>query len=567
MGKGTRNRQVRAEDKVVSPSKHVQKQNKSVVYGTWALGIFAIVLVVALLFTGLATTGVFLRSRTAAQTEDFEMDGAMVSYFVHSYYSSVIQQYEEMYSSLIQSSKLSVYDFIGIDPNVSLKKQVKDKTTGETWFQYFAGEAKTQIEEIMVYCQAAKIAGVELGEDELNSIESEIRMLDIYAQLYGYSLNSYIASMYGKGVREKDVRRAMAMSSLASKFAEQVREGFFDASTDEKVQKFFEENKNDYISADYLVHVFTAKKDTKETDADKAKNDYEALKIEIAEYADALASKESVEEFNAYVKENWIKENEKTYRDKYYETYLKDVKKENPDDSEDDLKDKAEKKLAEKLDKDADAMLEGLLVEDYKYTVSTDLGKWVFGEGDKAAATANTTKKVVDESKDKDGTYTITVYYLVRAASKNEDTTRTFSYMMMTSDKYKEEDAKAALELFKKGTINKDELKKLAEGEPYVGKVGFNTLEDFKEGAFGADEVDEWLYADTRAKGDYELITYTIDKTTYYLIVIVDDIGPEEWYVDARAGMVADEVEDWYEAESKKHAVDIDQKVIDKTPM
>jgi hypothetical protein len=508
-----------------------------------------------------------MRARTAAQTEDFEMDGAMASYFVHSYYSSYVQQYEEMYSSLISSSKLTAYDFMGIDPNVSLKKQVKDKTTGETWFQYFAGEAKTQMEEIMVYCQAAKIAGVSLEKEELDAIESEIRMLDIYAQIYGYSLNSYIASMYGKGVREKDVRRAMELSSLASKFAQQIQDGYHDAATMETVEKFFNENKNDYITADYLSYVFTAKKDTKETDADKAKTDYEALKIEIAEYAEALAGKETAEDFKAYVKEKWIEDNEKTYRDKHYENYLKDVKKEKPDATEDEQKAEAEKKLADKIEEDAKAKLEGLLTEDYKYTVEKDLGKWIFGEGDKAAAVANTTKKIVDDSKDKDGTYTITVYFLVRAASKNEDTTRTFSYMMMTSDKFKEAEAKAALELFKKGTINKDELKKLAEGEPYKGKVGFNTLEDFKEGAFGADEMDEWLYADTRAKGDCELITYTIDKTTYYVIVVVDEIGPEEWYVDARAGMVADEVEDWYEAESKKHAVDINQKAIDKIPM
>ncbi len=101
MGKGTRNRQVRAEDKVVSPSKHVQKQNKSVVYGTWALGIFAIILVVSLLFTGLATTGVFLRSRTAAETEDFEMDGAMVSYAYEATSDTWVRTTQENYGDMM----------------------------------------------------------------------------------------------------------------------------------------------------------------------------------------------------------------------------------------------------------------------------------------------------------------------------------------------------------------------------------------------------------------------------------------------------------------------------------
>lgn len=567
MGKGTRNRNVRAEDKVTAPSKHVQKQDKAVKYGTWALSAFAILLVVSLVFIGLTTAGVFMRTSTAAESDDFEIDGAMMSYFIHSVYSSHVQQYEEYVSSYLSSSNISAYTLMGIDPNVSLKKQVKDKTTGETWFQYYAEQAVEQVSEILVYCQAAKAAGVELDEDDLSSIDSEIMMLDLYAQLYGYSLNSYIGSMYGAGVREKDVRRAMEMSALASKFAEQIQEGFYDASTDEKVQAFFDKNKNDYINADYLTYVFTAKKDSTEKDADKATADYEALKIKIAEYAEALESKESAEEFKAYVKERWIADNEETYRDKHYETYLKDVKKENEELTEDEAKAKAEEKLAEKLDEDADAQIETLLTEDYAYTVSGDLGKWIFGEGDTAAAVVNTTKKIVDDSKDKDGTYTITVYFLVRAASKNEDTTRTFSYMMMTSDSFKEDEAKAALEMFKKGEINKDALKELAESETYKSKAGFNTLEDFKEGAFGADEMDEWLYADERAKGDYTLITYTIDKTTYYLIVVVDEIGAEEWYVDTRDGMVADEVETWYEEQSKTYAVTINQKALNKVRM
>ena len=571
MGKGTRNRQVRAEDKVNTPAKHVQKQNNAVKYGTWAMSAFAIILVVSLLFIGLTTSGVFMRSRTAVETEDFEINGAVMSYYVHSIYSNYVSQYEEMYSSLISSSNLSIYSLIGIDPNTSLKKQVRDKTTGETWFQYFADQAAKQVEEILVYCQAAKAAGVELGEDETSSIESEIMMLDLYAQLYGYSLNSYIGSMYGPGVREKDVRTALTMSALASKFAQQIEDGFYDASTDEKVQAFFDKNKNDYINADYLTYVFTAKKSTSESDKDKAASDYEALKIEIAAAADELAGKETAEDFKAYIKEKWLSENEEEYRTKYYDTYLKEVQKEaetaGEELTEDEEKAKAEEKLAKKLDEDAKAELDKLLTEDYAYNVDKDLGKWIFGEGDKAAATVNSTKKVVDDSKDKDGTYTITVYFLVRAASKNEETTRTFSYMMMTSTNFKKEDAEKALEEFKKGEITKEKLEEFAKGETYKDKAGFNTLEDFKKGNFGADEMDDWLYAEERVVGDCGLVTYTIDKTTYYLIVIYDAVGAEEWYVDTRDGMVADEVETWFEEQSKTYAVVVNQKAIDKIPM
>ena len=59
MGKGTRNRNVRAEDKVAAPSKQVQKQNKSVFYGTIGMAAFALVLVVFLVFNATNNIHIF----------------------------------------------------------------------------------------------------------------------------------------------------------------------------------------------------------------------------------------------------------------------------------------------------------------------------------------------------------------------------------------------------------------------------------------------------------------------------------------------------------------------------
>ena len=80
----------------------------------------------------------------------------------------------------------------------------------------------------------------------------------------------------------------------------------------------------------------------------------------------------------------------------------------------------------------------------------------------------------------------------------------------------------------------------------------------------GSDEIDEWLYNVDRKAGDYELITYTYEKVKYYAIVYVEAISYEEWYVDARDGMVAEEVETWYEEQQKKYAVTINDKVINR---
>lgn len=562
MGKGTRNRQVRAEDKVNSPSKSVQKQNKGVVYGTWALAIFTIVLVVSLVFSALISSGLFLRASTAMKTDDFEVDGAMMSYYMHSIYSSEVSAYQEMLENMgITSASSLVYSYMGLDPNVDLKKQTH-KTSGKTWFAYFADQAKEQIEEILIYCQAAKAAGIELDEEDISSIEYEIYMLDIYSQLYGTSLNTYIKNLYGEGVKEKDVRRALELNALASKFAQKLQDDFYEASTDEKVNAFFEKNKNDYISADYLVYEFTASFDTSITDADEKENDYLIKKADASVKADTLAGKTTREEFEAYVKEDWMAKNKESYTTKYYSEYLKTAEGE----TEDEKKAAAEAKVQEKLEEDADAAIEGMLTEKYGYTVDADLGKWIFGEGDVAAATVNSTKKIEDSgNNDEKGTYKVKVYFLVRAASPVEDTTRNFSYMIMSEKDFKEEEAKAALELFKlESEQTKETLEKIATGETYGEKATFSSLEDLKKGLSGADEIDEWLYDDERKAGDYELISYTYEEVKYYAIIYVEAISYEEWYVDARDGMVTEEVETWYEEQQKTYAVTVNDKAINR---
>jgi hypothetical protein len=495
------------------------------------------------------------------KTDDYEVDGAMMSYYMHSIYSSEVSSYQKMLENMgITSASSLVYTYMGLDPNVDLKKQTH-KSSGKTWFAYFADQAKEQVEEILIYCQAAKAAGIVLDDEDKASIDYEIQMLDIYSQLYGTSLNVYIKNLYGEGVKEKDVRRVLELNALASKFAQKVQDDFYDASTDEKVNAFFDKNKNDYISADFLVYEYTAAFDSSITDAEEKKSDYLIKKADASVKADQLAAATTREDFESFVKSNWIADKKDSYTDKYYADYLKTAEGE----TDEEKKAAAEKKVQEKLEEDAKAVVDGMLTEKYKYSVSDDLGKWIFGEKDVAAATVNSTKKIENSgNNDEKGTYKVKVYFLVRAASPVEDTTRNFSYMIMSEKDFKEAEAKAALELFKlEAKQDKESLEKIATGESYK-KSTFNSMEDLKKGLSGSDEIDEWLYNVDRKAGDYELITYTYEKVKYYAIVYVEAISYEEWYVDARDGMVAEEVETWYEEQQKKYSVTVNDKVINR---
>ncbi len=556
MGKGTRNRLERAEDKIANPQKYVTKKHAPAFIGPLVFAVVVILLAVVLIGNALVGAGIFMRARTAAESDDFKVDGAMMTYYVNYSYQSYINYFYEMYSSYLSSSSstLDVYSIMGIDPNISLKKQVYNKETGQTWFDYFADMAKSQIEEQLVYAQAAKAAGVALDEDDYASIDETIATLEEYAEMYGVSLNNYIAINYGNGVREKDVRHAMELSQLASKYAQMINDDLYEASTDEKVNAFYEENKNDYISADYLYYTFTATKNGLAENADEL---YAQDKAAIEAAADELAAISSVDEFKAYIKNYMVETSLDDYMQQYYDTYLKTAEGE----TDEEKAAAAEQQVKDKLNEDAQKKADESMTEDLAYTVETDLGAWIFGKEDTDAAAVNTTHRVTDDSKDATGTYTVTVYLLTRAASRNEDTTRTFTYLLFQEPAYDLKIAEEALAAFEEGEKTAEAL--LTLGKEYSSAIS-QTMEDVALGTTGSDEVDAWLYTDERQAGDYTLISYTYEDKKYHIIVYVDEVGPAEWYVDCRDAQVADEMSDWYDDASKTYVVTVYDKVVNK---
>ncbi len=599
MGKGTRNRNVRAEDKVVAPSKQVQKQNKSVFYGTIGMAAFAVVLVVFLVFNALAGTGMFMRARTAVESNDFEVDGAMMSYFVRNEYDEYVQYIQEYYGNFgLNYTWDQACAAAGIDPNVSLKKQVQDKTTGKTWLEYFADTAATRVENLLVYCQAAKAAGVSLDEEDLKSIDSQLIYMEFMASYSGYSgIDHYLSSLYGEGVKEKDVRKAMELQTLASKMATKMQDSFLDAANKDEasVEKFFGENKNDYISADYLSYTFKVTlKDLKALTENKDKTDaemkeiYAEKKAELAAKAEELKALTTIDEFKAYVKQLWLVENKETLHKKYYDAELKDIKE-----PTEEQKTAATQKADEKVEADAKDYLDTLLREKYAHPgadniKNNELAKWIFGYETTNAATVNSTykseadadKDVTDETK-KTYTYSVTVYFLTRAASRVEDTTRDFHYILLqpsekTDDKlFSELQIQEIFKQFKEGEKHDVETleavaKEWTDKFTKEGKsANVNEMTEFRRGSV-ADEVDEWLFNDERKAGDFEMIKYTEYSSsakkdvTYYIIIFVDDIAPAEWFIDARDGLVQKNMEDWFDGQAKIHPVTVNPKALSK---
>ena len=571
MGKGSRNRQERIDDKAVNPQKYVQKKKTaSKNYTSLITVIVTFIVAVALIFGAVSSSGITLRARNTMSSANFKVTGTMMSYYAHTVYSNYVNQFQNTYSSLLsQGSGYTVYDLMGIDQNKPLKDQVYNESTGESWQDFFMSQAREQTEQLLLYCEGAKAAGIELDEEDMASIDSSVALISAYASLYGYSTKAYIASLYGKGVNERDIRNAMKLSTLATKFTEKLVEDFRAAATAEDVEKFYNDHVNDYLYADFLSYKLDASLSTLAENA--TAEDIAAAKKAVDDAAKTMMDAKTTEEFNAAVKAYLSTTMAGDYK---YENYLATA-----EGATDEEKEAAAKATAqEKLDAAIQTKLDAMLVEDYAYNTSTPVGKWIFGEEAGKAAAANTTFKDVvdteakadedpDDGKDTStkAAYTVTVYFLKSAASRDEDSTYKFTYLALPGTSYKEEDAKAALDEFVKAGATKDAL--LALGEKYPSHAGCTDVENVVDGYFGIEDVDAWAFDSARKVGDYELLTGTIDNSTYYFLVMAEGEGEHVWYVDTLADLVVSENDKWLEEAAKTYPVKVNDKAINSVKM
>ncbi len=249
-----------------------------------------VVLVAALVigltvYTNLASSGSLLRMKTAAETENFEVDGAMMTYFFNVNYQS--------YSSYIS--------YLGVDTSVSLKAQECPYITGGTWFDYFASIAKTNVNQVLALCEAAHEAGVELDDADLAGVDTTVDTIRESAKTYGYSLDQYLTLTMGTGINEKDVRNCLELTALASKYTNIYIEGL--SYTEEQLEAYYSENTASFDGVDYLV--FTTESSDfmdKDTDGNPVGDTTEASATAKA-YADRLAAAASEDEFVSVVGE------------------------------------------------------------------------------------------------------------------------------------------------------------------------------------------------------------------------------------------------------------------------
>lgn len=191
------------------------------------IGAVALVAVIAIVIGGMLInryTGISLHSATGATTANRKMDKAMATYYFNEYLSDYVN--ERIY--YIEAGYL----------NLNLKKDLKDQTyDGEnTWYSYFAENAKENLRRDMLLCELAAKDGVTLSEDDKTAITEKLATIK--------------PADCGTGLTEEDVRLCLEQQALADKYLEQKNPDLYGTEAD--WDKHYKDNVKTYISVDYL---------------------------------------------------------------------------------------------------------------------------------------------------------------------------------------------------------------------------------------------------------------------------------------------------------------------------
>ncbi len=605
MGKSNRIRANRAKREVVSLDTKKQKKGMP----SWLMTVLAIVLTLAILLSVagllLSSNGVFNRLATAVSTEHFKVNANMLSYYYYTQYQNFLSEQEDYlsYYSLDQSKSLKSQRFGGPEETEE-GTFYYDVTLGDfegSWFDYFMDQTVASVSSLLVYCEGAYERGITLEDADLEQIDASLTSIATTASLYGYaSVDSYLSAAYGKGVKEKDVRKAMEYSALATKCMTELSNEITDAITDTDIDEKYEADPQKFLLVDYSYYTFSvtyaaAKKqaglsdtaDSALTTEQKTKiaNEYQAMIRTAKDNAEKIEKMTSVKDVNdfviGYVAENevanaWTQQtmdvgNNATVIKAAIITEIKNEILAGNTKSE-PIKDNAtikELKLSDKIMGQLETVKstafaevfadkELYLCEKVNYVSKDDkVSVWAFDSKTKAGDTKLITDG--DEKAEVKSTskYSVSAYFLAKTPYRDEEKTRDIAYMLFTD----EDAAKAAVDkLMKMESVDLDAFEDLAEE---IEADAHTNLENYVKGSLQSNTFDTWLYADETKVGTYTAAPLKLEDGSTFCVALYCGEGDTNWYVSVKNAIAneryqaeVEELTETYEVTVKENALD-----------
>ena len=603
MGKENRNSRQRIEEQSANEEKFIARENakkskrkKDKLVATACI-VVALLIVAVLVLNVLNDTGVFTRTRDAMYVDDVRVNGSMMTYFINDAYNSAVNSFYENYYYYI------ILGYMGVDFSSSLSSQTISSTAagyigdkslaGKTWYDYFMDTAMrnaiSNVEMYVTYANAGKnIAECALDDEQKAEIEKTLKNLKKSLKDNGMS----VSDQYGRGVSINDIRACYELMYRASNYAEYIND-VKDAEYKDKNEtllNYVNDNKKDFISAEFLSYTISVSEKTKGSQEafDKAVEEAKAAAAEIAEAKNPTQFAELVLDYEASLKETGTtKETETKTENNETESSVEETTEEETE-IQDVIDDLTETKYYETDDEVGKWMCESASVNDCRVYDETSTETVTITE--KATAENNETEDEdsTGEETTTEGTtsityekYSVTVYMLTKAPDKDNALTHNLTYLISDN---KEAAAKFMAEFLALTEKTGEKFEEIAEkyynelhgidedGEHNHGEDGaepifsYSRVERVKEKYFADDynAINDWIDNADRKAGDYtdKLIEIKVEsgsgdnktETTYYVAVLFEAHDLEAWHADALAGVVAEDIDKWYK-EAKKSVI------------
>ena len=255
-----KNRQEVAASGVVDPKTARQAQEQAKERRSNRLyAIIAIAFVVVAIGLVVWNSNIIQRGTTAVTVEGESYSAAEVSYYYHN-----------AYNSIVNSNYVSLY---GIDKNTALSQQSLNDTAkmmlgvseDMTWDAYFRDAAKKSLIQLTMLKKGAAEKGLTFDDDMQKEIDSTLETFSTYAKKAGYSTSAYLKLMYGNNMTMSTFKSILKDTVLASHYQQDYIDSL--TYTDEEVETYYNEHKNNFDVADYEYIYFKGTADsTKDAD-------------------------------------------------------------------------------------------------------------------------------------------------------------------------------------------------------------------------------------------------------------------------------------------------------------
>ena len=538
MGKGNRNRELRIADKPsatagngvkLSKMQLIRQQEKKAKIKKYVTMTASIAIVIGLVIGIVAVSlskAPKLEKTVSGTSEKYEIDNAMMAYFMYGQYKSYVQ------------NNYYYLSYLELDTSKSLKSQSPAGSKDTTWFAFFMNVAKNQVNELVALASTAQEKGLKLEEKELKEIDDTMKSIKEAAATNGFaSVNKYLASYYVTGVTESAVRKCMELQYLASKYYTELTDSY--TYTDAQIEKYADDNPDKFLKFDYIYYTFKSDAKSDATDAEKKKA-LEEAKAKADELKGKITDDKSFLELITEMEK--AKEEEK----KKNETGTSAA-------SGSGTSDKEEKDYTKSYIKKGAA-----------YEKDKDLTKWV-DEKDRKVGDVT-----VIETKDGDTVTGYSVYYLTKTFYKDEYATKNVRHILFGIGNYGDYADKAAakkkaeeiLATYKKGDMTEDSFSALAKEYTNDSNADKGGLYENVEKDTMVTAFNDWIYDESRKPGDTGIV-----ETTYgqHVMYFVGD-GKIAWKLTAENNLKSEQYDKELKDLEKKYPVTYDAAKLAQIP-